>query len=242
MKKLTYLMAVVFFSIITTSNSYGYSDYYELLNDSTIEINGTISSLSGSFSFSKNFLLINDPNYIPPDPLYYNVINIDITGGGEDVQSSNFQYNVPLLWGHVSTANGMIQEMHDVPVNQVILSSTPETVTFINKVLVPTNILDTQYNYTSSSLSGYQPDEVLFNYLLTEMTFSGVYVDPSSGQIVPGGWDINLDSSDVIGSLSIHAANVSPVPLPGAVWLFGSGLASLVVMNRKPKKCKSLPE
>jgi len=36
-------------------------------------------------------------------------------------------------------------------------------------------------------------------------------------------------------SWAVHAGNVSPVPIPAAVWLFGSGLIGLISMARRKK-------
>jgi len=52
-------------------------------------------------------------------------------------------------------------------------------------------------------------------------------------------WDINY-LADALGSLDVVRLSVSAVPLPGAVWLFGTGLVGLIGVGRrrKPKQEK----
>ncbi len=51
-------------------------------------------------------------------------------------------------------------------------------------------------------------------------------------------WEVNVNDMQAdINGLAVHDGNVGcPVPLPGAVWLLGSGLMGLVGLRRKFKK------
>jgi len=243
MKTLSTVFIGFFLYILSINNSYAYPTSYELLGGSSIEINGTVSSLTGSFSFDPGIILLANPlpslplGYTINDPISYTLNNISMHGGGQNIISGSFQYeyNFPVNYNHVKSVSSSILQMDEIAIDQSVLESTSTTVTYMNRSLIPLNIFDTDYNLIKydDPDSFPWPSEILFTYQLTEKVFSGVKVDPLSGVLVQGGWDIQLESTETVGTLSIHAVNTAPVPLPGAAWLFGSGLASLFAMVRQ---------
>ena len=78
-------------------------------------------------------------------------------------------------------------------------------------------------------------------YLITDSSgpisasdFTNYYSSTGGGT---GNWlaavHVQNTSSGGSGSGWVGAVNVNPVPIPGAVWLFGSGLAGLIGLRRK---------
>lgn len=79
----------------------------------------------------------------------------------------------------------------------------------------------------SSSLSGsfnFGPSHII-------LVLPSGEILPQYGTISLTEWNINLDSSETTGTLSIHATQA--VPLSGAVWLLGSALVGLSIFRRK---------
>jgi hypothetical protein len=65
---------------------------------------------------------------------------------------------------------------------------------------------------------------------LNEATWGGGFISSRK-------WDTNNDIVDgYYISFGISEANISPVPIPGALWLLGSGLAALAGTNIRRKK------
>jgi hypothetical protein len=88
-----------------------------------------------------------------------------------------------------------------------------------------------------SILTSGDPDLALFSTLQSSRYWSGTEWDSD------GAWRINFFDgdqsvslkSDNVNSWAVHAGNVSAVPVPAAVWLFGSGLIGLVGLARRKK-------
>jgi len=64
--------------------------------------------------------------------------------------------------------------------------------------------------------------------------------DPNFSSEADGGLGfIRLDGT-IVNTPTVDGVNISGVvPLPGAVWLFGSGLIGLIVISRRDKKAAS---
>jgi hypothetical protein len=83
---------------------------------------------------------------------------------------------------------------------------------------------------------GGDPLEFLFN--VTGGDAAGLYASAPGGIILSGtgfGGSFNVDFDNLIGGIQgtgSGAADVAPVPLPAAVWLFGAGLLGLVGLGR----------
>lgn len=85
--------------------------------------------------------------------------------------------------------------------------------------------------------SGDRPNvAAAFEFSKITMTYRPTNPDGSLGAPVVGGWDMKSNKS-FFGSAEVlqglFLAEPSPVPLPPAVWLFGTGLLGLVGVARK---------
>mgnify|MGYP003573512419 CR=1 FL=1 len=60
------------------------------------------------------------------------------------------------------------------------------------------------------------------------------FANDGSNVAIAGSNDSQLKSQSM-GAWAVHDGNVSPVPVPAAVWLFGSGLLGLIGMARRKK-------
>jgi hypothetical protein len=103
-------------------------------------------------------------------------------------------------------------------------------------------------DYGTATLSFYDTNGVLMNSVSTSAPLKGAsreWVSFNISLVVPDGaysWEVTLDSNyggsgsyrDVFwDSISLSSNNV---PIPGAVWLLGSGLIGLVGIRRKFRK------
>jgi hypothetical protein len=88
-----------------------------------------------------------------------------------------------------------------------------------------------------SILTSGDPDLALFPTLQSSFYWSGTeYGSGNAWFLLFGGGGYGLDSR--FGdhySWAVHSGNVSAVPVPAAVWLFGSGLMGLLGLARRKK-------
>jgi len=78
-----------------------------------------------------------------------------------------------------------------------------------------------------------------FEYLLASWYWSGTEYASNP----EGAWNFNMDNGDQVPhykdlseyGLAVRGGQVSAVPVPGAIWLFGSGLAGMVALGRRRK-------
>lgn len=82
-------------------------------------------------------------------------------------------------------------------------------------------------------------------YSKITMTYRPQNADGSLGAPIIGGWDLKKDaaaaffgSPDVLQGLFLAGPTPSAVPVPAAVWLFGSGLLGLIGVARR-SNCRS---
>jgi hypothetical protein len=79
------------------------------------------------------------------------------------------------------------------------------------------------------------PDLALFPTLQSTDYWSGTGLDSDHDWLFDfgNGHQLPVPPGDGGRSWAVHAGNVSPVPLPPALYLFGSGLIGLVGMARR---------
>jgi hypothetical protein len=112
-------------------------------------------------------------------------------------------------------------------------TTTPALTTRVGAWNDPTGsrILISVFDLNGDLLESVQADEGFFigitNPSIASATFSFI-----STQSVPG---IALDD------VTIGSVSAVPVPVPAAVWLFGSGLIGLIGMRKKPSKVSTIP-
>jgi type VI secretion system Hcp family effector len=77
-------------------------------------------------------------------------------------------------------------------------------------------------------------------YSKVTMTYWPTNLDGKSGAPIIGGWDLTKNTSsaffgspEVLQGLLLAEPAISAVPVPAAIWLFGSGLLGLVTVARK---------
>ena len=109
------------------------------------------------------------------------------------------------------------------------------------------------YNQTTSEMGHLYYDELGnpaggpvsntgdFTHLLAEGYWSGTSYSSLIGyhwwfNMKNGGQYINSDGTTTYYGLAVRGAQVSAVPIPGAVWLFSSGLLGLLGLKRKLRK------
>jgi hypothetical protein len=91
--------------------------------------------------------------------------------------------------------------------------------------------------YFSPILTSGDPDLAFFPSLLSSVYWSGTeFVSGGAWYFFfDGGFQFVGFKDDSRYSWAVHAGNVSPVPVPAAVWLFGSGLLGLIGIARRKK-------
>ncbi|QPK64232.1 hypothetical protein IVG45_04480 [Methylomonas sp. LL1] len=95
-----------------------------------------------------------------------------------------------------------------------------------NSAVVGTAIYKTAVNNSTGNI------ETLINYFLA----AGDYSIGTGGAFGSTGTVIDANVGDHAGSYAIQASlSVQAVPVPGAVWLFGSAVAGLVGLNRRKR-------
>ena len=247
-KQLIVLAVVLCFSVSGASKGYSFTSY-ALMEGSTIEIDSNPVALTGQFSLVTNTLILIVAGKLIPtsDLLKYSLDDIELQGGDISLTGRQFDYFYPgsIFPGSNISYNatiGAISSMAPVSVSNEILQETYNSRTVLSTSLTPINPLDSQYNYFSNIDSeDYLPDEVLLSYLLKQSTerYWSETIDPECLESVsiPCGTSVGLYheliSSNTVGSITIHAHKISPVPLPAAAWFLGSGLVGLVSFHRK---------
>lgn len=126
--------------------------------------------------------------------------------------------------GSISITGGVqLQGSTDIPVGTTLMSGT------FNDAFVQD--LGTQFRVTFGSFSDTKHADLLSYYGLTPGPFSGALTLLFGS--VNGGVGSAFTSTSVFSGNVVNAPSpVAPVPVPAAVWLFGSGLASLIPMLR----------
>jgi hypothetical protein len=124
--------------------------------------------------------------------------------------------------GSITITGGVqLQGGTDIPLGSTLLSGT------FNSAFVQD--LGSQFKVTFGSFSDTKHADLLSYYGLTPGPFSGALT------LLFGSTNGGVGSA--FTSTSVFSGNVvntpSPVPLPAAAWLFGSGLASLIPMIRR---------
>ena len=127
--------------------------------------------------------------------------------------------------GSITITGGVqLQGGTDIPLGSTLLSGT------FNSAFVQD--LGSQFKVTFGSFSDTKHADLLSYYGLTPGPFSGALTllfGSTNGGIGSAFTSTSVFSGGVVNTPS----SVAPVPVPAAVWLFGSGLASLIPMIRR---------
>ena len=127
--------------------------------------------------------------------------------------------------GSITITGGVqLQGSTDIPVGTTLMSGT------FNNAFVQD--LGTQFRVTFGSFSDTKHADLLSYYGLTPGPFSGALTllfGSANGGVGSAFTSTSVFSGNVVNSPSPTA----PVPVPAAVWLFGSGLAGLIPMIRR---------
>jgi hypothetical protein len=123
--------------------------------------------------------------------------------------------------GSITITGGVqLQGGTDIPVGSTLMSGT------FNNAFVQD--LGTQFRVTFGSFSDSKHPDLLSYYGLTPGPFSGALTllfGSSNGGVGSAFTSTSVFSGNVVNTPS----PVNPVPVPAAIWLFGSGLAALLV-------------
>jgi len=76
----------------------------------------------------------------------------------------------------------------------------------------------------------------LFSDIIPDSIYSGAYNYPYTRYHIEDPSGITSDVSPTSGNIYNIHSGLAPVPIPGAVWLFGSGLLGLVGIGRRRMK------
>ena len=127
--------------------------------------------------------------------------------------------------GSITIAGGVqLQGATDIPVGSTLMSGT------FNSAFVQD--LGSQFKVTFGSFSDTKHADLLSYYGLTPGPFTGALTllfGSTNGGVGSAFTSTSVFSGGVVNTPS----PVNPVPVPAAVWLFGSGLASLIPMIRR---------
>jgi hypothetical protein len=232
-----------FFLISAANAAYSYSANYTLLSDSTFEANGLSSSLTGTFSFAPLVLMGEDGLIIPVEG--FSDFNLgDLTLSSEDGTNITQDFSgfgehdiyFPGIFPVISTTHSMadtesgFDTMNTIYINRTYLTEpTENNLYFVDLYLAPLYADDTEYNYFDGfdSKTDVNPDEVYFTYQLVETTYTAVKTGLSDEEIEQ--WIATAESSQVIGTLTIHGVNT--VPVPGSALLLLSGFLGLLKLR-----------
>nr|NJM03979.1 hypothetical protein [Desulfobacula sp.] len=180
--RLGLLLISCFLVIFTSSVGYSYSSHYELLSDSTIEIQDVALSLTGTFDFSPLLLPIG-PNgpFIPEGGhTHYYVNNLVLSGGDERIIQDYTSFHehasiffpdlTPSIISLVLGSGGIVEEMYGLVIDRTYLSEpTPDNLYFKDRVLIPQSPYGS-FNY----FIGFDPSvdifpsEIFLTYVLVE--------------------------------------------------------------------------
>jgi hypothetical protein len=112
----------------------------------------------------------------------------------------------------------------------IAFANPPWDTTFVNNSNVTNGILDTVLaGSTSGAADNFQLAEITFTALSIGST--DVLIGTSGGGCVPGACGVFSGGTTIL--TDFNPANVNVVPIPAAIWLFGTGLVGLLGMRRK---------
>jgi hypothetical protein len=66
-------------------------------------------------------------------------------------------------------------------------------------------------------------------------TFSSYLYEPGSGIGDSGSWTTSALGDKNLSHFSIYTSGISPVPVPAAIWLFGTALIGFIGMSRRTR-------
>jgi hypothetical protein len=66
-------------------------------------------------------------------------------------------------------------------------------------------------------------------------TFASYLYEPGSGTGDSGSWTTSALEDKNLSHFSIYTSGISPVPVPAAIWLFGTALIGFIGMSRRTK-------
>ncbi len=75
---------------------------------------------------------------------------------------------------------------------------------------------------------------------LTILLGPGNYTVAASGALGAPGSQASFGSTNLAGTLTYSAASVAPVPVPGAVWLFITGMMGVLGLNRRKSRSMAM--
>ena len=103
-------------------------------------------------------------------------------------------------------------------------------------VLDPENVNGcSNFNVSCSIVTPYTFTTFVDDFLGTDMRVTGHSVSVSPSSTISGDTETTAVRSTDFGHISYAAWEVSAVPVPAAIWLFGSGLIGLVGFARRKK-------
>ena len=136
------------------------------------------------------------------------------------------QKNVKLEDGTVTQVNGKVQT--DLFTNVIDLSSSISGL--VDEGIGEFQIAENVWDSWDSIYVGLKQSDEFVIFLLTREILSGTWSTPSGNS---GNIETGLSHFIAFGG-DIHTPN--PVPVPAAVWLFGSGIAGMIGISRKKLK------
>lgn len=205
------------------------------LDSSSLFVHGTDSeSLSGNIA-------LDFPLGLPPTgyPLSFNFVNMDLSTDASNIvmigKNPNVEFYLGRPLGGVSdidlNSDNSISNMYDVNLE---LSQTAAGTTYYEYHelwLTPVEATEPSFNRMLFLPSEMLPSNFVLTYELHEIISRADQAVYPLGVIgIP--WIYSIVSDQLLGTLTI-SASVSPVPIPAAAWLFGSGMIGLAGIARR---------
>lgn len=217
------------------SNNTGYGSAGTFINNGTVDGVGTFTQVAGTSqingSLTQSQVTIQSGKLSGTGTIAAPVINSGgvIMGGSPNTPGTlsitgSFSQNAGGTWQELFTGTGMGQySLIDIN-GSVSLDGTLNILTDNGFTFAPGQTF-TIADFTPGNLSGNFANMVFGSY-------SG------NGTSLDIGNNLTIDAwyNNALGNIQLHVSQVSSVPLPGAVWLLGSGLLGLMGFSRIRKE------
>lgn len=208
---------------------------YQLGSSSVFARGSNSASLSGTIALDFPFGLPPPTGY----PLSYNLVDMDLNADALNIimtgvnPNVDFYHGMPL--GGVSdidlNADNSISNMYDVNLELSQTAAGDTYYAYHELWLTPVEATNPTFNNMLFSSGGMLPSSLVLTYELHEILSRADQVIYPPG-VIGLSWLYSITSDQLLGTLTI-SATASPVPLPTAFWLFGSGLIGLVGIARR---------
>ena len=188
-------------------------------------------------SLSANAALFIVGGSSQPLPLTGNNFNADLQGLGYTQMISGGQLRVSqdgfVTYTYIG-AESAFNNSFNTPSGSMVENDEAFNISGYDSITVSVSYNDIlNFNFTSDG--GANALTPVDNYFSTNLQGLGIFTGASSQQVILGYDDQNSISADDNHDDMMILVNFSTVPLPAAIWLFGTGMLGLIGIARRKK-------